>query len=69
MSTLYLETLQRAGIALKLRKCEFYTDKIKYLGHIIILGGLEIDEVRLTSLREEKMLKDADLATKLFGFV
>ena len=49
-----LMALQRANITLKLRKCDFFTEKIRYLGHIIEPGKLKIDEAVVAPLREAK---------------
>ena len=35
-----LEYLSQAGVTLKIRKCNFFTDKVEYLGHIIKPGTL-----------------------------
>ena len=45
-----LDTLHRAGVTLKLKKCEFFTDKVKYLGHIIRPGQLEINQAHTAAL-------------------
>lgn len=41
-------------VTLKLRQCEFFTQEIKYLGHIIIPGTLEVDQARVAALKEVK---------------
>ena len=45
-----LSVLEKAGMKLKLRKCEFFVEKIKYLGHVVRPGTLEVDAERTTSL-------------------
>lgn len=47
-----LKALSVVGITLKLKKCEFFFDSIKYLGHLIKPGKLEIDSVMTKALRE-----------------
>ena len=37
-----LTILQRAGISLKLKKCNFFTKAVDYLGHVIKPGRLEV---------------------------
>ena len=37
-----LNILQRAGISLKLKKCNFFTKAVDYLGHVIKPGRLEV---------------------------
>ena len=38
-----LRRLIKAGLYIDIKKCEFFTTKIKYLGIIITLGGIEMD--------------------------
>eukprot|EP00171_Calliarthron_tuberculosum_P022928 IDg22928t1 len=47
-----LTALGRAGISLKLHKCAFFTDTVKYLGHRIRPGTLEIEMALTASLRQ-----------------
>ena len=47
-----LGTLSRAGISLKLKKCEWFTKSVKYLGHIITPGHLSINAAHTESFRE-----------------
>ena len=47
-----LSSLHAAGVTLKLAKCEFFTNTVKYLGHIIRPGTLSIDEIVTKSIRE-----------------
>ena len=47
-----LSALKAAGVSLKLKKCSFFTDKVKYLGHIIRPGTLELDPASTASLRK-----------------
>ena len=37
---------------LKLRKCEFFVEKIKYLGHVVRPGMLEFDAARAAALEQ-----------------
>ena len=49
-----LKTLSEAGITLKLAKCRFFTHTVKYLGHVIPPGTLEVDEVATAALKKAK---------------
>ena len=49
-----LSAMNCAGVTLKLSKCSFFTDRVKYLRHIIKPGCLEIDTAHVKSLREAK---------------
>ena len=46
-----LEALQAAGITLKFAKCDFFTDTVKYLGHVIKPGTLSVDNAATASLK------------------
>lgn len=46
--------LRNVGITLKLRKCEFFTNTVQDLGHIIRSGRLKIEKDRMTSLAESQ---------------
>ncbi|CDF40830.1 unnamed protein product [Chondrus crispus] len=39
-------------LLLKLRKCEFFVEKIKYLGHVVRPGTLEVDAARTVALEQ-----------------
>ena len=49
---LILQELANAGMTLRLKKCSFFTDRIKYLGHIIRPGRLEIDRAHVAPLKD-----------------
>ena len=49
-----LTTLKSASISLKLKKCSFSTNKVKYLGHIIHPGTLEVDATHTIALKRAK---------------
>ena len=61
-----LDTLLKAGISRKLSKCDWFTDKVKYLGHVIRPGTLEVDE---TATRTLKMAKHLRTQTELRAFL
>ena len=43
---LVLERLQNAGVTLNREKCTFFTDQIKFLGHIISKSGIRADPAK-----------------------
>ena len=49
-----LKTSGETGITLKLAKCRFFPDTVKYLGHAIRPGTLEVDEVATAALTKAK---------------
>jgi len=44
--------LAEAGLKLKLKKCEFFKNKINYLGHIVSNEGVAPDETKIKSILE-----------------
>ena len=46
-----LKTLHAAGVTLKLAKCDFFTRTVKYLGHVIKPGTLEVDATATEALK------------------
>lgn len=46
-----LTALENAGVTLNLSMCSFFTKAIKYLGHVIKLGTLEVAESATRTLR------------------
>ncbi|MGH0053304.1 MAG: reverse transcriptase/ribonuclease H family protein, partial [Sphaerochaetaceae bacterium] len=53
-----LSCLSNAGITLKLKKCDFFTDTVNYLGHKIRPGHLETDKAVTAALKEAKHPRD-----------
>ena len=47
-----LSVLEKTGVNLMLRKCEFFVEKIKYLGHVVRPGTLEMDSARIAALEQ-----------------
>ena len=48
---LVLGLLSRAGATLKFKKCHFFKERVKYLGHVILPGKLQIDQSKTVSVR------------------
>ena len=61
-----LSVLEKAGVKLKLRKCEIFVENIKYLGHVVRPGSLEIDAARIAALEQ---VKYPQTQTKLRSFL
>ena len=47
---LTLQVLREHQLYAKLSKCDFYRDKIQYLGHIILDEGISVDPEKLRPL-------------------
>lgn len=61
-----LRTLQRARVPLKLKKCDFFKEAVKYLGTIRKQGQLAIDETRIKRLKDMQHPRNI---TKLRSFL
>ena len=51
----------------KFSKCEFYKDKIQYLGHIISEQGLAVDPEKINSIREWPVPTDVSMVRSFMG--
>jgi len=60
------ERLQSWGCCLHHGKCKFFYDQLPYLGHMITLGGLGIQEVKVEALKRIPIPKDV---SRLRAFV
>jgi hypothetical protein len=47
-----LEAFEKAGLYLKLEKCEFYRQEVKYLGLIISTEGIKMDPEKITTVQD-----------------
>ena len=45
-----LEKLQKAGLKINPKKCEFFQQRIKYLGHIVSKDGIETDPEKISAV-------------------
>jgi hypothetical protein len=51
-----LEALSEASLHLKLEKCEFHQQEVKYLGFIISTSSMKIDPAKVTTMQEWPIL-------------
>ncbi len=49
-----LTLLERAGVSLKLSKCQFFKSSVDYLGHVVHPGKLSLATKNTQALREAK---------------
>ena len=47
---LVFQKFQKAGLQLDIDKCEFYAQKVKYLGLIITPEGIKMDQEKIASI-------------------
>ena len=64
-----LQNLKENHLYEKFSKCEFYKDKIQYLGHIILEQGLVVDPEKIKSIREWSVPTDVSSVRSFMGIV
>ena len=63
-----LDVLRHAGISLRFGKCLFFTDSVRYLGHIVRPGTLEVDQSHVRALREAEPPRTVSELRSFLGF-
>lgn len=64
-----LQKIRRSGMTLKLSKCEFLRQRIKFLGHIITPTGMQMDPAKLQAIREFPVPRNRKEIQSFVGFV
>ena len=62
------EKLSKAGLKLKLSKCEFFKERISYLGHIVSRHGIEMDPKKIASVKHWPLPETVTQVRKFLGF-
>lgn len=60
--------LRKAGLYLKLSKCEFHQEKIEFLGFIVRNGAIEMEEGKLDAVKSWPVPKTVKEIQKFLGF-
>jgi hypothetical protein len=63
-----LGRVEEVGLILKVSKCEFYTNKMEYLGYIISPTGIEIDPEKVQAVAEWKEPMNVKGVQSILGF-
>ena len=64
-----LERLQQAGVTLNAEKCEFRTNKVKFLGHVIDGEGIRADPEKTRAVRDFPTPTNRTELKRFFGVV
>lgn len=64
-----LTELAASGMSLKLKKCLFFTVHVKYLGHIIRPGRLQVDLAHVAALKDSTLPTTVTELRSFLGFV
>ena len=65
---MYSKKLSKAGLKLKLSKCEFFKEWIAYLGHIVSKAGIETDPKKIAAVKLWPRPETATQVLKFLGF-
>ncbi len=60
-----LKRLVEAGVTLNLDKCQFSADRVKFLGHIISLSGIEADPEKLRAIADLPLPQNVQKVRKI----
>ena len=63
-----LHKLRKAGLKLKPSKCEFFRDRISYLGHIVSKDGVETDPKKIQVILDWPIPKTVYDVRSFLGF-
>ncbi|KAK6115938.1 hypothetical protein DH2020_008207 [Rehmannia glutinosa] len=55
-----LETLRKEKLYAKFKKCEFWPDRVVFLGHVITAQEIEVDPVKVEAINEWSAPKNAN---------
>ena len=53
-----MEELQEHKLFAKFSKCDFFKDKIQYLGHVVTKEGISIDPEKIRAIEDWPVPKD-----------
>ena len=62
------DKLEKAGLKLKPKKCEFFKTKITYLGHIVSAKGIETDPEKVKAVRNWTVPRTVTDVRSFLGF-
>jgi hypothetical protein len=63
-----LERVEEVGLKLKASKCEFHTDRMEYLGYIILPSGIQMDLEKVRAVAEWREPTDMKGVQSFRGF-
>ena len=62
------QKMREAGLKLKPSKCEFFKDRVAYLGHIVSKSGIETDPKKISDIKEWPQPKTVTDVRQFLGF-
>ena len=64
---LTLQLLREHQVYAKLSKCEFYRDRIQYLGHIILQEGISMDPEKIEAIMDWPIPRNVTYVISFMG--
>ncbi|XP_062098714.1 uncharacterized mitochondrial protein AtMg00860-like [Humulus lupulus] len=62
-----LETLKKEQLYAKFKKCEFWLDKINFLGHVVSKSGILVDPAKVEAVKEWSQPRNATEIRSFLG--
>jgi len=62
-----LQVLREHQLYAKLSKCDFYKDKIQYMGHVISVDGISVDPEKIKEIVKWSIPKDVSDVRSFMG--
>ena len=62
-----LQTLRERQLYAKLSKCQFWLDKVAFLGHVISVEGVSVDPEKIKAVVNWKPLKNVSKVKSFLG--
>ena len=63
-----LQELRQHQLYAKFSKCDFFKDKIQYLGHVVTKEGISVDPEKIKAIEKCLVLKDVNDVQLFMGF-
>jgi len=60
--------LEQYGLKLKPSKCSFFKERVKYLGHVISVDGIQTDPEKVSAIRDWPVPENLDQLRTFLGF-
>ena len=62
-----LETLRQEKLYAKFKKCEFWIDRVVFLGHVVTMRGIEVDPSKIEVVKEWRTPTNANEVRSFLG--
>ena len=62
-----LQTLRQRQLYAKLSKCQFWLDRVAFLGHVILVEGVSVDPQKIEAMVSWKPPKNVSEVRSFFG--